>query len=150
MLVASSIGPSSMRALEPLHDEGQHEADDDSADAEVGEAEHSVEDGERLLVHDRHDPELQGEQAGGVVHQALAFDDVRGAACNAEPPGDRRRGDGVARSASARSSAISRCDRRTYAKQFSGKDSHRVLNGIGHNVPQRPRRPLAGSGALAS
>ena len=27
-------------------------------------------------------------------------------------------------------------DGQSYAKKFSGKYSHRILNGIGHNVPQ--------------
>jgi pimeloyl-ACP methyl ester carboxylesterase len=34
-------------------------------------------------------------------------------------------------------------DGRSYAKQFSGKYSHRVLNGIGHNVPQEAPREFA-------
>jgi pimeloyl-ACP methyl ester carboxylesterase len=34
-------------------------------------------------------------------------------------------------------------DGRSYAKQFAGKYSHRVLNGIGHNVPQEAPQAFA-------
>jgi pimeloyl-ACP methyl ester carboxylesterase len=34
-------------------------------------------------------------------------------------------------------------DGRSYAKQFSGKYSHRILKGIGHNVPQEAPREFA-------
>ena len=34
-------------------------------------------------------------------------------------------------------------DRRPYAKQFSGKYGHRVLSGIGHNVPQEAPKDFA-------
>ena len=33
-------------------------------------------------------------------------------------------------------------DGRSYARQFSGKYSHQILNGIGHNGLKRPRTPL--------
>jgi hypothetical protein len=33
-------------------------------------------------------------------------------------------------------------DGTAYAKKFSGKYSHRIFNGIGHNVPQEAPRPL--------
>jgi pimeloyl-ACP methyl ester carboxylesterase len=34
-------------------------------------------------------------------------------------------------------------DGRSYAKQFSGKYSHQILNGIGHNVPQEAPHAFA-------
>jgi len=34
-------------------------------------------------------------------------------------------------------------DGASYAKQFSGKYSHRILNGIGHNVPQEAPQAFA-------
>ncbi|MGO9109787.1 MAG: alpha/beta fold hydrolase [Thermoguttaceae bacterium] len=34
-------------------------------------------------------------------------------------------------------------DGKSYAKQFSGKYTHRILKGIGHNVPQEAPQAFA-------
>jgi pimeloyl-ACP methyl ester carboxylesterase len=34
-------------------------------------------------------------------------------------------------------------DGKSYAKQFSGKYSHRILKGLGHNVPQEAPQAFA-------
>src|SRR6202022_28757 len=85
------------RELELLDDEADRETDDDSTDAEVRETEDAVEEGKGLVADNRRDPELQREEAGGIVHEALAFDDVDDPARNAEPPRNRRRRDRVGR-----------------------------------------------------
>ena len=81
------------RALAQLHDEAEREANGDSTDAEVCKTQDAVEDGEGLIADDCRNTELQREKAGGIIHQALAFNDVDDPSRHAETAGDRRRGD---------------------------------------------------------
>src|SRR5207237_5948820 len=82
-------------ALEPIDDEAEHQADADSASDEIAEAEEHERGGRNLSPGEQQHAHLDGEQAGRVVDQALAFEDVHDAAWEPHVPGDRGRGDGV-------------------------------------------------------
>jgi hypothetical protein len=71
------------------------QADHDAAGDQVQQKSHALVQRRRVPGDHHRDRELQGEQAAGVVYQALAFDHVGDSLRQSQAPGDGGRGDGV-------------------------------------------------------
>ena len=89
------MGPSLMRrsmksTIQPTSRPRPHAAGD-----EPGEGQDTARQGGRTPMHDDGGGELKSEQAGSVVDEALAFEDVDDAGGQSDATGDGGSGDGV-------------------------------------------------------
>ena len=81
--------------FEPHIDRADGHADEHAADGEPGELEEAAGEGGGGALDDHFDAELKGEQAGGVVEEAFAFEQVDDALGHADAAGDGGCGHGV-------------------------------------------------------
>src|SRR6266478_3361605 len=82
-------------ALEPFHNQTEDQADTETDGNQIGEAQSALRDGRGAALDDHGDGEFESEEAGGIVDEAFAFEDVHDPLRQAEALGDGGGGDGV-------------------------------------------------------